>query len=383
MDLRTLLICFSAILTMEALALLLARLSRRAMVGTGWLAGSFALAAMGICLATLRGVVPAFLSIIVGNMAILGGYVLLHRAVAEFCGIGWRHLLLHVVVFVGMLAGITYFTYEIYDTQMRIVIVSLAFMVEAGLSALLLFRNDSDTRSEERFLGAVLLVLAALNGLRGGLTQWQGAPADLMHSGLIQTASYLAFILTCTAITFAFVWMGSARTQRALHLQATRDPLTGLLNRRGFLAIAPMRMRTAEQEGRGVLLFFADVDGLKQVNDTLGHHVGDCLLREAADVLREVLRASDSVARLGGDEFCALLSVRSLDDGAQILQRIEEHVQLRNAQPGRDYALGISAATVAAHPQDERSLEELLRAADTSMYATKRRRKQLAPSALA
>lgn len=244
-----------------------------------------------------------------------------------------------------MLVGITYFTYGVYDTQMRIIIVSLAFTIEAGLSALLLFRSDSATQ-------------------------------------LIQTASFLVFILACTAIAFGFVWMSSARAHLALHRQATCDPLTGLLNRRGFLAVAPSRMRAAEQEGRVVLLLYADIDGLKQVKDTLGHHAGDRLIGEAADVLREVLRACDSVTRLGGDEFCALLSVRSAADSTRILQRIEDQVQAQNARAGRDYILGISAATVAVSPQEQRPLEDLLRDADKRMYANKRRRKQLATGAV-
>lgn len=73
--------------------------------------------------------------------------------------------------------------------------------------------------------------------------------------------------------------------------------------------------------------------------------------------------------------ICALMPVQSLDDSTRILQRIQDQVQAQNAQPGRDYILGISAATAPVGPQDERPLEELMHDADKSMYAAKRRRK--------
>lgn len=376
MDIRTLLICFLAVLTLQVLALFLAHRSRRATDGTGWMAASFGAMALASGFIVLRHLAPDFLTIIVSNSLFTLGFVLMHRAVAEFIGLGRRQSGLHLTVFGAVVFGMTYFTYGVYDTPARIVIVSVAFTIEASLIALLLVRSNSATRVEERFLGAAFGVMAVANALRAGLTLRYGSTADFMRSDLIQTVSFLTFIVVCASIGFFFVWMSSARRHLALHRQATRDPLTGLLNRRGFLAVAPTRMRAAEREGHDILLLYADIDGLKRVNDTLGHDAGDRAIREAAGVLREVLRASDSVARLGGDEFCALLPVQSLDDSARILERIEDQIRTQNAHPGRDYVLAISAATAPVHRQEERPLAELLRDADQGMYAAKRRRKR-------
>src|SRR5690554_447579 len=382
MDIRTLLICLFSVLTLQVIALFLAYRNRQAKDGTGWMAASFGALALASGFFVFRNLWADFWTIIVSNALFTLGFVLLHRSVAEFLGLDRRHTGLHLAIFTGVLVGMIYFTYGVYDTPMRIVIVSAAYTVESGLIALLLFGSNSNTRVQERFLGGVFGVLAVVSALRAGLTLWNGSSSDFMRSDAIQTVSFLAFILVSTSIVFCFVWMSSARRHLALHRQATRDPLTGLLNRRGFLAIAPVRMRAAQLEGRDILLLFADIDGLKQVNDTLGHDAGDRLLCEAADVLREVLRASDSVARLGGDEFCALMPVQSLDDSTRILQRIQDQVQAQNAQPGRDYILGISAATAPVGPQDERPLEELMHDADKSMYAAKRRRKTHPPGAV-
>jgi two-component system, cell cycle response regulator len=101
------------------------------------------------------------------------------------------------------------------------------------------------------------------------------------------------------------------------------DELTGLYNRRGFLDLGGKQLKTAERLGKSVLLVFADLDGLKEINDQLGHLDGDAALKDIADVLRESFRGSDIIARLGGDEF-AILAVGSIHEGEKaITSRIE------------------------------------------------------------
>ncbi len=93
------------------------------------------------------------------------------------------------------------------------------------------------------------------------------------------------------------------------------DELTGLLNRRGFTTIAQGHLRLASRTGQRFLLLFADVDGLKQINDTFGHHEGDLALARVSEVLRRTFRQSDVVARFGGDEF-AILALAAIASSA-------------------------------------------------------------------
>jgi diguanylate cyclase (GGDEF)-like protein len=377
MDIRTLLVCSLALLVLQTGVLLLTYVSQRGLPGTGWLAGAFGSVALGAGLGALRGYAPDLLSIVLGNTVILLGCVLLHQAVARLLDLGWRSVRVSVLLGAGMVAGTVYFTEFAPDTRARIVWVSLLYAVPLALSASLLLRSDHDggTRTAERFLGVVLSLLAVLNVVRAGATAWEPGPSSFLQGGWIQASSVLAFLLFSTVITFGFLWITSARLYVALHREAHLDPLTGLLNRRGFLSVAPTRLRAAEREGDRVLLLFADLDGLKEVNDTVGHDAGDRAIAEAAEVLRHVLRASDSVARLGGDEFCALIPVRDPSDGDVILRRLENRVRRHNARPAREYSLGISAATVPIDPTSSRPLEELLREVDQRMYATKRARR--------
>jgi diguanylate cyclase (GGDEF)-like protein len=142
-----------------------------------------------------------------------------------------------------------------------------------------------------------------------------------------------------------------------------------------------MRIQEASISGQEILLFYADLDDLKLINDVHGHEVGDRAICEAASVLRDILRASDCLARLGGDEFCALVPVRSAADGEVILRRLEQRVGGQNTQPNRIYTVGLTAAVLPLGTDLERPLAEMIHEVDQRMYAAKRGRKVMVESA--
>jgi diguanylate cyclase (GGDEF)-like protein/PAS domain S-box-containing protein len=157
----------------------------------------------------------------------------------------------------------------------------------------------------------------------------------------------------------------------ALHRLSTTDELTGLLNRRGFHLLAEQQWRIARRKNRELVLLYLDVDGLKQVNDRFGHAAGDDLLRETADILRHLCRDTDVVARLGGDEF-VILAVEAMEESVAIFrERIQRVLRERNRHPGRVYELSLSLGAAHFGPDEQLSLEELLREADNRMYARK------------
>src|SRR5688572_18440793 len=112
--------------------------------------------------------------------------------------------------------------------------------------------------------------------------------------------------------------------QRELSL---RDELTGLYNRRGLGMLAGQQLRIGERTGRRMALFFVDVDGLKQVNDTHGHTAGDEVLKRVAAGLRATFRRSDVVARWGGDEFIALAVDTAATNEQAIVTRLERAIR--------------------------------------------------------
>ena len=168
------------------------------------------------------------------------------------------------------------------------------------------------------------------------------------------------------------------RAQQDLVRLSTHDELTGLYNRRGFFAAGERHQRLASRTGRPFLVLYADLDGLKAVNDTYGHAAGDAALQDAAWVLRNTFRAADTVARLGGDEFAVLVAEADPPTAGIVLDRLATWEARRNAEPGRLYSLSLSAGIAVAVPGEPISLEALLAAADAAAYARKRARKAAA-----
>jgi diguanylate cyclase (GGDEF)-like protein len=148
------------------------------------------------------------------------------------------------------------------------------------------------------------------------------------------------------------------------------DELTGLRNRRGFFELTEQALKVARRERHVLGLFFVDLNGLKQINDTLGHLTGDQALREAADVLRQTFREADIVARLGGDEFVALAHVQQ--DTSVLRERLRDQLSLINAVPGRPYTLDVSIGTTLVDVTSDDSVEDLIARADADMYEEKR-----------
>jgi diguanylate cyclase (GGDEF)-like protein len=151
------------------------------------------------------------------------------------------------------------------------------------------------------------------------------------------------------------------------------DELTGLHNRRGFHLAAEQYLKTARRENRKTVLFFFDLNGLKIINDTLGHDMGDQAISDVATILKKTFRDSDILGRLGGDEFVVLAS---MDPGHVALTniRLRERMTAFNADGGRAYPLDTSIGAV-VHTSEE-TLEELLIRADAAMYLDKRAGKE-------
>jgi len=159
-----------------------------------------------------------------------------------------------------------------------------------------------------------------------------------------------------------------------LETHAERDPLTGVLNRRGFERELARAHSYFERYGGNAALIYLDLDGFKPVNDRYGHAAGDAVLVAVAGVLVAAVRASDAVARLGGDEFALLLwnlSAQAAQKKALGLEHViaDTHV----AWNGGTLSVGVSAG-VAELGQDQ-DLATLLGRADAEMYARKRERK--------
>jgi diguanylate cyclase (GGDEF)-like protein len=169
------------------------------------------------------------------------------------------------------------------------------------------------------------------------------------------------------------------RLQAELGNLALTDELTGLCNRRGFMAIAERQLKIGRRTGRGILLFFLDIDGMKEINDSYGHGEGDLTLKRVARALKMTFRDSDVVARLGGDEFAVLAIEASDNSEAAIRTRLAEDLKAVSSGERR-FAIKLSLGAVRINVCSSASIGEWMVRADQAMYEQKRRRFTLNPS---
>ncbi|MDP2756946.1 MAG: diguanylate cyclase [Desulfurivibrionaceae bacterium] len=155
---------------------------------------------------------------------------------------------------------------------------------------------------------------------------------------------------------------------------AITDELTGLFNRRGFLTLAEKQLGNALRADHDMFLIFADLDNMKEINDTLGHETGDLALATAASLLRTTFRQADILARLGGDEFAVFISCKPGTDSEQaILSRLEANIAQENK--GGDLPFSVAVSFGVVQLQENETLGQVMIRADGLMYESKIRRK--------
>jgi diguanylate cyclase (GGDEF)-like protein/PAS domain S-box-containing protein len=163
------------------------------------------------------------------------------------------------------------------------------------------------------------------------------------------------------------------KAQEAIAYQAMHDALTGLPNRTLLQERLEQALEEANSRGQPLALLLLDLDRFKEVNDTLGHQVGDMLLEEVGIRLRAALRETDTVARLGGDEFAALLPAKAdLKMASEAAERMVEVLRTPFRLQGLALEVGTSVG-IALFPDHGTTAAELLRRADVAMYTAKRR----------
>jgi diguanylate cyclase (GGDEF)-like protein len=183
----------------------------------------------------------------------------------------------------------------------------------------------------------------------------------------------IAASLALAAIGGAAAFRSSRRARQragevaAVTAAALTDPLTGVLNRRGFADAAERELVRARRYDHPLALAFVDVRGLKAVNDTEGHLAGDRLLKQVSLMLNESARTSDVVGRIGGDELAVLLVEQSAEGAAAMTHRVRSQIPANRAALGLTSAWDVTIGT-ATFPQDGDTVEQLLEAADRRLY---------------
>jgi diguanylate cyclase (GGDEF)-like protein len=205
--------------------------------------------------------------------------------------------------------------------------------------------------------------------ITGPLKKLEEAAAQLGHEDLSHRVEVSGHDeLTSVGVAFNSMADKLQKSRKELHHQALHDPLTRLPNRALFMEQLGHAIARGRRRGTPVSVLFLDLDGFKAVNDTLGHEAGDEVLVNVAERLRRSLRDEDTVARLGGDEFGIVLE-EELQGATLTAQRIVRRFQRPWSLTSGDVPVSVSIGIATRTGEEE--LDELLRQADTAMYAAK------------
>ncbi|QXI47438.1 MULTISPECIES: putative bifunctional diguanylate cyclase/phosphodiesterase [Pseudomonas] len=237
-----------------------------------------------------------------------------------------------------------------------------------------------------RLLDLVQLANASSWEDSGFYQAYLGRQIFRVHDAQLRTsgAELLPVALSCAplpvdqqAVVVTVLDMSVVRNlHQQLEYQAVTDPLTGLLNRRGFYQAAEGALLRNERSDKSQALMYMDLDGFKRINDSLGHDAGDRVLRWVAEQLKDCLGSEALLARMGGDEFTALFDGLPYPEQAgRYAERLLERVSISHEVDGFDVCLGVSIG-IATYPDCGANVEGLLRAADAAMYAAKQAGRQ-------
>jgi diguanylate cyclase (GGDEF)-like protein len=169
------------------------------------------------------------------------------------------------------------------------------------------------------------------------------------------------------------------RLQKNIHDLSLKDDLTGLYNRRGFMALAEQHLRILQRRGVALLIYI-DLDDLKLINDSHGHLEGNRALIVTANVLRTCFRQSDILARVGGDEFCVLMTDSGQDSADQVRKRLQSKIDFINGLSSWNFRISLSVGIADVPATHQPPLEQLFRIADTQMYEEKRKKQLRGPA---
>ncbi|SDA84944.1 diguanylate cyclase (GGDEF) domain-containing protein [Janthinobacterium sp. 551a] len=327
-----------------------------------WVFGMLGLVVSSV-LFGLRDMVPPGILLPVANSVFLCGAGMLLIGTQRFYGVRPAWHLFHGVWLLGLLVMLCWL-YLWPDFAMRVAMFSLLMLVLNATQFLVIARHG-ERHVSTLFFGMLTLV-QSLSVLHRAISALQdgGAGSDILHGGPYHSL-YLAVTAFMTLLLpVGFMTVATRRLQSLLEQRSNRDPLTAVLNRRGFAA-----WHARESARQPLALMSIDLDFFKAINDRHGHAMGDRVLVDVAGVISGALRERDAVARFGGEEFVVLLPDAPPARAELVARRIQDALRQPRPDPALPkYTLSIGIACQASHDE---TLDSLLLRSDRALYRAK------------
>ncbi len=379
LDISTLMAVLALTTVTSVFGLLVASVLNRQVVAIRYWAFGLSIIVCGVALQSVRAYLPLWISAVVitqGYFVLLWGArcYRLNRSAAGF---------LPVMVITTLTQGVLFFVLQA-SLRFSIMAHSAIVVVVAALMILELWRMQILQRALVWVWSAIWCMHALLYLRRFLLYQFD--PAYIAASTFeaaekVEALNYLEGIVFLYGFSLLCVILATRSLQEELKLQATRDPLTNLLNRRAFEEAALRQLAISRREGEGVALLLMDLDKFKGINDAHGHSAGDEVLTTFAGHLAGQLRAQDLLCRFGGEEFVLLVPGADHASAEALAEHIRLHWQEQTFQtPQGALATTVSIGYICVNDGAEQGLYRLIDRADQALYEAKQQGRNCARS---
>ncbi|MES2220154.1 MAG: GGDEF domain-containing protein [Acidobacteriota bacterium] len=381
METHIILIVASILLSGGCIGLALVRLTNPFFKGAGWLGASFAcgaLAAVAFAAVVHRGEASL---LVAADTLILMAFVFLHVCFLELGESESRIPRLGIVLLATLGLSCLFYLHAHVLRRDSVVTLGLIIALQAAESAMFLKRAYKHRMDAPVWFNITLLVIfAVFNLIRSLVVLVVGTPTRLDQANPLQATAAVVFLGAAIGLGFGVFWMEGHQMRLELVQLANLDPLTGIYNRRSFIALCEQELLKTSRTGEVFSLIMFDLDHFKTINDLYGHRTGDIVLCAVVEKLRNSVRNIDVVARWGGEEFVAFLPRADAEAAMIVAHRLRYHVdsiavpspRAHDSSVRRNITATISVGVTTYYGHDPTiTIEDLLHQCDSAMYQAK------------
>ena len=381
METHIILVVGSILLSGGCIGLLIVRFTNPFFQGVGWLGASFACGALAAAVFAVVVDQGNGFFLLLADALILLAFVFLHVCFLELSGRESIIPRLGIALLIAQALSYFFYLHAHELRQLSVVTLGLLVAVQVGESALLLKKtNQKGMDAPVWFNIALLLGFAVFNLVRSAMVLVVGTPTNPQLPNPLEATAAVVFLGAAIGLGFGVFWMEGHQIRLKLEHLASIDPLTGIYNRRSFIALCEKELLRTSRSGEIFSLIMFDLDHFKAINDRHGHRFGDVVLCEVVEKLRNSVRNIDIVGRWGGEEFVVLLPNADAEAALIVAHRLRYHVDsISMASPrargmeGENritVTLSTGVATYFGHDPTI-TIHDLLHECDSAMYQAK------------
>jgi diguanylate cyclase (GGDEF)-like protein len=381
METHIILVVASILLSGGCIGLAIVRLTNPFFKGAGWLGASFASAALGATIFALPRGSMGNIAVLVADICSLLAFIFLY-----VCFLWLSAIELHVPRLGTALLLLQVLVYLVFRhfhglAQITVMVFSMSVALQACENGLLLMRtNPKRMHPPIWFTITLLFSFAFFNICRTLIVLSHGFHVNPQSPNPLEETTAMVFLGAGIGLGFGVFWMEGNQMRLELEQLANIDPLTGIHNRRSFIALCEQELLKTSRTGDVFSLIMFDLDHFKQVNDRYGHRTGDIVLCAVVEKLRNSVRNIDIVGRWGGEEFVALLPKADAEAAMIVAHRLGYHIDsvavpsphMQDAIGRHDITVTVSTGVTTYFGHDPTiTIQDLLHQCDSAMYQAK------------